>query len=343
MTTATDLAGNPRIVNGTVDMGAYEFQNTPFVITQPTGLTVPLGEASVSFTVVATGPGTLDYQWLFDGTNIAGATNSTYTIGVVQYTNAGTYSVVVYSVVGSIALASVTSSNAILTVYSPPVILEQPQSVTAIQGESTNFSVLATGVGPLSYQWSFDGTNIAGATNAILNLPDVVPSQVGTYSVLITNLSGSTNSTPATLSVPASAPFIVTQPQSQYVPADLGVNANFSVAVIGTPPFFYQWSFNGTAIPGATQPSLTITNVQTTNAGPYSVLITNSVGPTPSQNAFLSITSEVASTANFIASNGVSDFIYDDFRDILYIVRWRQHCAALSSGYRHLPGIVLHR
>ena len=44
------------------------------------------------------------------------------------------------------------------------------------------------------------------------------------------------------------------------------------VTVIGTTPFSYQWRFYGADIPGATQSSFTITNVQTTNAGAYSVL-----------------------------------------------------------------------
>src|SRR5205807_7471442 len=120
----------------------------------------------------------------------------------------------------------------------------QPHDVTVIEGQSTNFSVTAIGDAPLSYQWSFIGTNLVAATNSTLNLGAVVPSQAGTYSVLITNLSGSTNSVPATLTVPPSPPVILAQPQSQYVPAGFGVNANFSVWVAGTTPLSYQWRFN---------------------------------------------------------------------------------------------------
>lgn len=74
----------------------------------------------------------------------------------------------------------------------------------------------------------------------------------------------------------ATAPIIDVQPISQsQVP---GINANFSVTAVGTPPLSYQWQFNGTNLPGATNLSLTITNVQGENLGPYRVVVANSVG-----------------------------------------------------------------
>jgi len=286
----------------------------PEITNQPQSLTVLAG-SQVVFQVGASGAPPLVFQWSLNGTNLAGATDSTLTLINVQHADSGTYAVTVSNMWGSI-----TSSNALLTVNTPPIILAQPQSVTAIEGQSASFFVFATGDAPLSYQWSFNGTNLAGATNATLNLTAVVPSQAGLYSVLITNLSGSTNSDAATLSTPPSLPLILAQPQSQYVPAGLGVNANFSVAVIGTTPFSYQWRFTGTNIAGATQPFFTITNVQITDAGAYSVLITNSVGPSLSQDAILSVTSAPTSTTNFIPFSSPVDFVYDDVRDILYIV-----------------------
>ena len=56
----------------------------------------------------------------------------------------------------------------------------------------------ATGTAPLSYQWSFNHTNLFGATNAALTLPNVQLSQAGSYSVAITPISlASTNSSAA--------------------------------------------------------------------------------------------------------------------------------------------------
>jgi hypothetical protein len=56
------------------------------------------------------------------------------------------------------------------------------------------FSVTASGNAPLSYQWSRDGSPIAGATAATLSLPAVQSADFGTYSVLISNAVGSVTS-----------------------------------------------------------------------------------------------------------------------------------------------------
>jgi hypothetical protein len=74
--------------------------NQPIVIIQPPDQTNGLG-GTVTFTASATGPGIYTYQWQFDGTNIAGATNSTYTISNLAMTNAGSYTVVVENADGN--------------------------------------------------------------------------------------------------------------------------------------------------------------------------------------------------------------------------------------------------
>jgi hypothetical protein len=63
----------------------------------------------------------------------------------------------------------------------------------------------------------------------------------------------------------------------------------FSVAAGGTPPLSYQWSFGGSALDGATNASLTLTNVQFSQAGSYSVVITNVAGTASSSNATLAV------------------------------------------------------
>jgi hypothetical protein len=84
-----------------------------------------------------------------------------------------------------------------------------------------------------------------------------------------------------------SPPVILAQPQSQSV--GLGQSAQFSVSAMGIHPLRYQWQFNGSNIAGATDPALRINNVQTNDAGFYSVLVSNPVGATPSSNAFLTV------------------------------------------------------
>ena len=74
-------------------------------------------------------------------------------------------------------------------------------------------------------------------------------------------------------------------PQTQVV--NPGDNASFSVAVAGTPPLFYQWRRNGTNIAGATTSTLDWSNVQYTDAGSYSVRVTNASNFALSQPAEL--------------------------------------------------------
>jgi endonuclease/exonuclease/phosphatase family metal-dependent hydrolase len=82
-----------------------------------------------------------------------------------------------------------------------------------------------------------------------------------------------------------SAPAITLQPQSQIIPP--GSNVTFSVVATGEAPLNYQWRLNGTTITGANNTSCSITNVQFTDAGNYSVLVTNNLGSVTSSLATL--------------------------------------------------------
>lgn len=87
----------------------------PVITQQPQSLTAPTG-AAATFSVSATGSG-LMYQWKRDGTAIADATNSTYTINAVQSSHAGNYTVTV-----STAGGTTTSAPAALTVLTSGVL-----------------------------------------------------------------------------------------------------------------------------------------------------------------------------------------------------------------------------
>ncbi len=88
-----------------------------------------------------------------------------------------------------------------------PVIVTAPASLATATGSPTTLSVSATG-GGLSYQWSFNGTPLAGATGATYTIPSAQPSSAGRYSVTVTNSAGSAApSTAATVTLaPAANP-----------------------------------------------------------------------------------------------------------------------------------------
>ncbi|MGP8020497.1 MAG: immunoglobulin domain-containing protein [Limisphaerales bacterium] len=168
----------------------------------------------------------------------------------------------------------------------PPVITTQPTNQTVVAGQTATFSVSASGTQPLSYQWTFDTTNIAAGTNATLILTDVQSNQAGVYAVMVSNLVDSVLSSNATLTdlVP---PTIITQPTNQTV--YVGGTASFGVTASGTPPLNYQWNFNQTNIANATNTTLVLTNAQLNQAGNYAVLVTNLVNSVLSSNAVLTV------------------------------------------------------
>lgn len=81
----------------------------------------------------------------------------------------------------------------------PPYLTAPPASQMTSVGGNTSFTVTASGTGPLSYQWRFDGTNIAGATNPTYSLSNAQSSNAGNYQVVVTNLYGSVTSSVAVL------------------------------------------------------------------------------------------------------------------------------------------------
>ena len=109
---------------------------SPVITTQPVAQAVSAG-ANVTFTVAATGSGTLTYQWLKDGVAISGATLSTLSLPAVSSTNAGSYSVKVTNAIGSI-----TSTGFVLNVGTVPNPgrLINLSVLTSIAGAGDNFT-----------------------------------------------------------------------------------------------------------------------------------------------------------------------------------------------------------
>ena len=96
-----------------------------------------------------------------------------------------------------------------------PVITAQPASLAAISGGNATFNVTAWGPAPLAYQWYFNSSSINGATAASQTLTGVTTNNVGSYTVVVTNLYGSVTSSVAALTVDV-PPSITTQPASQW-------------------------------------------------------------------------------------------------------------------------------
>ncbi len=93
------------------------------------------------------------------------------------------------------------------------------------------------------------------------------------------------------------APTLTIQPLDRTI--GVGNNTTFTVAATGTPPLSYQWRFNGAPISGATNSSLALNTVAASQAGPYSAVVSNSGGSTPSRSAALTVVSTAPANDNF--------------------------------------------
>jgi hypothetical protein len=182
-----------------------------------------------------------------------------------------------------------------------PVITRQPQSVTVFAGAEARFAVTVRSPSGTKYQWRFDGAALAGATSAELVLASAQLSHAGRYSVQVSDKSGSTVSSEASLTVLA-GPAIAVQPQSQTVSP--GATVELRVTARGNPAPTYQWSLNGDFIPGATSDALVLANVGPSDGGSYAVTLLNDLGSVLSEPALVQVTAPLLPFADHFAARG---------------------------------------
>jgi hypothetical protein len=332
-------------------------------VSQPASVTVPLGQTA-TFTVSATGTGTLTYQWFKNGVPITGANSSSYTTPPTLAGDTGA----VFSVSVSSSAGSATSGPATLTVQLPPPLVKSiiPSSATPPYNSSVmlvpTFSggtavIGSTGVGssdistsavsgssyptplltsPTTYtltvtdskgnvvsttclvtpsgvaitmispgnqtlapgQIPFAATATGGVTNGLTWTATggtfagnvwTAPTTPGTYTITATSVDEPSVFVTTTITI--SAPVITTQPASQHVCTSNGISLSVTASYASS----YQWSLNGTAIPGATNSTYTVSSATSANGGNYSVTVTNGVASITSSVAIVAVGSSIIS------------------------------------------------
>ena len=220
------------------------------------------------------------YQWRRNGTNISGATASSYTAS-----QAGTYTVQVTA-----SGCSAISSGVPVTIgTTPSTTISASGPTTFCSGGSVTLTA-PTGTG-FTYQWRNNGTNITGATSNTYTA-----SAAGAYSVVVNNAGCSATSVTTNVTVSASPTASITAGGSTSFCSGGSVvlNANSGTG------FTYQWRNNGTSISGATAASYTATA-----AGSYTVVVTSNGCSTTSAATAVSVSA--APTAS-ITAGGATTF-----------------------------------
>ncbi len=277
------------------------------ISSQPVNVNVNYNGAA-AFSAAPSPAGSYSYSWLFNGNPLAngpsisgsgatvsGATTTNLHLSGLTYLDAGSYSLFVNGGSGN----QVTSNPGLLTV-NDPYILSQPASLNANAGSSPVFTVSAAGSPTLSYLWKSngfalsDGGGVSGSQTASLTLSSTVDADDASYSVVVNGPSAQpVASAIATLTVFDSV--ALSAPLNSWV-VNPGVHVAFAAAATGTPPFSYQWLYDGAPLAGATSSAFLLTNVDVATNGTYTVLITNTVANGALANLSASATLDVTPT-----------------------------------------------
>jgi len=302
---AFDAAGNVYTVDNTVERlrvwsppdgpNSKDITTATFTITKNSGgptITdqpddvVVLLNTTATFTVTATGSN-VTYQWLRNGAVISGATSNVLSFNATAADAGAIYTCRVCDDNGV-----VVSDPAIL--YVGVTIFQHPLGKMMCANASNTLSVVAQGVGTLSYQWQkynsttaawenlSDGSGISGTTTSTLTFNPTTTAHAGQYRVIITDSADPANpvtSNAATLTVS-------TGPTIQHVgygngALAVGASHTMTCYASGSGVLSYQWKKDGVPIPGATQASYRITNATCyEHSGLYSCAVTDSCGTT---------------------------------------------------------------
>jgi hypothetical protein len=168
-----------------------------------------------------------------------------------------------------------------------PSINTQPLSQSINNGSQYSVQVAATGTGTLSYQWYHNGVAMSGQTLYLIYNPHIAASDAGTYYCVVTDSTGSTTSSVATITVLGAGPNITAQPSGESL--NVGGQISMSVTATGSGTLTYQWYKDGTAVSGQTLYIYYKYPAATSDSGNYYVVVTDANGSTTSNTVLLTV------------------------------------------------------
>jgi alpha-tubulin suppressor-like RCC1 family protein len=275
-----------------MQIGGFLTSNTPPVFwSQPASQFVPIG-TNIVLTATGNGFPSPAQQWFFNdvpltnSARITGAQTNRLVVTGAEFMDAGNYYAVLTNASGVI-----TSATAAIVVGIPPGLSAPPTNQTWIAGSTSSLFAGATGTEPLTYRWYLGATvltnssRISGGDSNILTVSNVLTSDAGTYTLVVTNPFGSITSTAIVAVVVP--PAFTRQPAGASVP--VGMPLTLSAAVSGTAPLNYQWRFNGTNVPGANTNSLNFAGLNPDDFGDYQLVVSNYGGVITSATAQVTV------------------------------------------------------
>jgi uncharacterized delta-60 repeat protein len=183
----------------------------------------------------------------------------------------------------------------------------EPADLEVLSGAAGELVAEATGTSAVGYQWYRDDVQIAGATGRVLSLGPAHAGVAGEYRVVIRNASGELTSRTAVVAVVVT-PVVVAQPTSIVV--DDGGTATFTVGANGR-RLAYQWLRDGEPVGGGTNSSLSVAGAVASNAGRYSVVVSNPSGSVTSDEARLRVRPALAPVGGIPTDGIVGEVLFE--------------------------------
>jgi HYDIN/CFA65/VesB family protein/Ig-like domain-containing protein/immunoglobulin I-set domain protein len=213
------------------------------ITTQPQPVTICEGQFLV-VVLVATGVG-IEYQWQFDGVDVAGAIDPQVGAAEASVFHTGTFRCVISSPCG----VDVISNEVSVFVKAKPAITGQPASQDLCSGDVLTLTVSAVGE-EIEYQWMKDGQNIDGEMSATYQKSGIAAADAGSYTCLVSGECDPAITSAAAVVKIGSATAITSSPESMDICE--GTEMLLEVKATGD-DLEYQWKMNGNDIDGATE------------------------------------------------------------------------------------------
>lgn len=249
----------------------------------------------------------------FYGRNVSlDSDNNTYLVG--SLTGAATFSAT--NIVNYGFADPFISKLAPAFIPAAPEFVIQPTNQFYTNGVSFTITGLASGAPVADYQWLSNGIPVSKATNITYTVASPNALTYAAYSLLATNTYGRATSQVAVLSPVLG---IIVQP-----PTTLSTVVNgplvLTVGAVGSTSLGYQWRSNSVVIPGATNATLILPNIQAGQAGQYTVVVTNASGTVTSSTVQVSVLPVGSKDTSFAPGNlgGVLSMFLQNSNAILY-------------------------
>ncbi len=208
------------------------------------------------------------------------------------------------------------ATPATFTAVVPTVTTDLGSNTTTVyQGTLVTLAENPVGTAPFTYAWQTDNgshgatwTPIGGASGAnyVVDTSIISPSTPVEYEVVVSSGANVSTSAPVTLTTIASAPVLVrdTLPSTGSFDA-AGSTVAFNAVFDGSRPISYQWQFNGANLPGATNETLTLDDLNTNMTGAYNLVASNSLSVISSTPQTFTVNALPPATNGIVVAEGL--------------------------------------